>query len=432
MAFNIKNTKYKEISSKIYDEKGVSDGIWLSKSFKFDNKDTRYSRNVVVMGESGCGKTQGFIKANIEEGVDSFVVIDKDNELRKSFQCRGQYESVDYIDPVLGEGKHNPFCYLDSKEDVESFTRTLHRLVVRSRFEVKDPVRDKLELNILTAYVKFIAYGYGYNPLICGDKIYPKSFRGLKDLVMSDCMGEYTKKARSVVGKLPSSFKVFDEPLVVCEDIEKEKRAAITNVSINLGNFLTNSILGMTDDCSFDMGKFWETKKESRVGLFINTSEGSKNQLATLIVWQIAEKLRSLKGDGGGKEVATTTTNFYLDNFGSIPKLPNATRLFEDSKDSNYNFVLCFNHFTEFEIRYGDKIGDVLSTCQFLLAYPFNPDTKTSEFVGEQVRKSNDNVDELMEYFMSDIAMGKVMVVSRKGPAFVDKALHSKDYVCEC
>lgn len=434
MVFNIRNSKYKEISSDIYNKNKTSNTIKLSKDFAFDNKDKTISRNVVVMGNCGCGKTRGFIEPNIEEGLDSFVVIDRDNELKSNFKDNGQYNNIFYLDPINGEGKHNPFCYLKTKEDVENFTKALHRLVVRSHFEVKDVKRDKLELDILTAYVKFIAYGYGYNPLICGGKVYPRSFRGLKDLVMTGDIKEYTSKAKKIVEKFPSVFKIFENHIVENEEEKRETQAAITNVSLNLGNFLTEDLLNMTDDCSFDMNEFLNTNKENRVGLFINTSASKKNQFATLVIWHIADKLRCLKNENGEKSVAKTTVNFYLDNFGSIPKLPNATKLFSSSKNSNYNFILCFNHFTELEIRYGDKLQSVLETCQFLMAYPFNPDTKTCDFIKEQVLKygNNDDVDSLLKYFTSDGVKGKVLIVSRKGPSFVDAALHSKDYVCEC
>lgn len=433
MTFDIRNTKYKEISSDIYNKEQLNNGIKLSNTFMFDNKDDSISRNVVVIGNAGCGKTRGLIEPNIEEGLDSFVVIDRDNELKNNFKSNNQYDEIFYLDPICGKGKHNPFCYLENKEDVENFTKALHRLVVRNHFGLKDPHRDKLELNILTAYVKFIAYGYGYNPLICDNKIYPRSFRGLKDLVMSGNIKEYSRKAKEVIGKLPSSFKVFEESIDENEDILREKQAGMTNVSITLGTFFTDTLLDMTDDCSFDMNKFLDTNKENKVGLFINTNESHKNKFATLVVWHISDKLRRLKDENGNKIVAKTTVNFYLDNFGSIPKLPNATKLFEDSKDSNYNFILCFQHFTELEIRYGDRLQDVLDTCQFLMAYPFNPDTKTCDFVKEKIVKygNSNDVNELLNYFTNDILKGKVVIVSRKGPAFIDKALHSKDYKIE-
>lgn len=443
MTFDIRNTQYKKISSDIYNRSN-NYGIRLSESFSFDNKDTKcfesetskdtsISRNVVVIGDYGCGKTKGFIGPNLEDGTDSFVVIDRDNELKDNFKNNGQYDDIFYLDPINGEGKHNPFCYLKTKEDVESFTRALHRLVVRSHFEVKDPHRDKLELDILTAYVKFIVYGYGYNPLICGSKIYPRSFRGLKDLVDFGKIKEYTKKAKNVIGKLPSSFKVFEDAVSENEEIEREKQAAITNVSLNISNFLTNTLLEMTDSCSFDMNVFLNTNNDKKVGLFLNTSANRKNKFATLVIWHIADKLRCLKNENGEKMVAKSTVNFYLDNFGNIPKLPNSTKLFEGSKDSNYNFILCFQNFTELEIRYGDKLQTVLDTCQLLMAYPFNPDTKTCDFIKEQVLEygHSEDIDEMIDYFTSDRAKGKVIVVSRKGPAFVDKALHSKGYVEE-
>lgn len=434
MTFDIRNTNYKKISSNIYNEHKNNNCLKLSNDFEFDNKDKNISRNVVVIGSGRCGKTKGFIAPNIEEGMDSFVVVDRDNELRKNFKSNGQYNDVFYLDPINKEGKHNPFCYLETKEDVENFTRALHRLVVRSYFEAKDPVRDKLELDILTAYVKFIAYGYGYNSLICGSKIYPKSFRGLKNLVMSGDIQKYTQRAKNIVGVLPSSFRVFENDLEQDEnsEINRELRAAMTSVSINLGTFLTDTLLDMTDDCSFDMKKFLDIEKENRVGLFVNTNL-EKNKFATLVVWHIADKLRRLKDENGDKVTSKSTVNFYLDNFGDIPKLPNSTILFEGSKLSNYNFILCFKHFTELEIRYGDKLPKVLDTCQFLMAYPFNPDTKTCNFIKEQVLEygNSSDVDELLDCFTSDKVKGKVLIVSRKGPAFIDTALHSKDYV-EC
>ena len=435
MNISIKNKKRREFALETYQKRKDGHLIYLSNGFAFDSKDTEYCRNVMVMGAHKSGKTRGFVAYNLENGMDSFVVLDKQNNLRKDFVNKGQYEAIFYLDPIHGEGTHNPFCYLENQEDVANFARALHRLVVRSHTDAsKHEYWDNLELQILTAYVKFIAYGYGFNPAICENVFYSKNFRGLKNLVLSGNMVHYVKQAKLVLGEVPACFRVFEEGYDYsgkCIGLGENVQAAITTISIKLGNFLTDKLLDMTDSCSFPMNKFLDTNEEHRYGLFINTDETSTNAFSTLVLWHLANKMKNLINEQGRKMTVKSTVNFYLDNLANIPKLPGATQLFVASRTSNYNFILCFHNFTELECKYGDKTEAVASTCKFILAYPFHQETVTAQFVKEKVNEGNtlENTEELISYFCSfEDDKQKVFVSTGDTPSFIDETLHDSYY----
>ena len=417
MNIGIKNTSNRNNAVQKHKAQDILHSIKLSKHFNIPSENENFSSNCIVIGSAGCGKTKGFVIPNLLEGEDSFVVLDLKHEILNSFQSP---ETKTYVlDLKTQNGGYNPFDYIENKEDAARFSECLYQLVVNREFvDGAEESFKETEKKILTAYIKFIAYGYGYNPIICGKEVYEKNPRGLYKLAMSGKIKEYAEKAKQIIGKLPSCFHVlFDENEKIINNI-------VSKLSIEIASFLTEEVLNLTDKSSFHLSELYNEKE--RTGLFIELDDYVKeNSFATLVIWQIADRMKAMKEHG---EFAKYVVNFYLDNFEMIPRLPGARELFASARNSRYNFILCFRTLTGFASRYMENAEEVLATCSYLVFYPETCDEKTMEFV-EAYKKSSlesvENIEEINSIFKN----GRVMISAPGFPVFVDTALHEKGYI---
>ncbi len=131
-------------------------------SIGYDAKLHRRNFNTLVVGGSGAGKTRFYAKPNIMQANTSFVVLDPKGEILRD--TGGLLKAKDYEVRVLDlinmerSDRYNPFCYLQSDNDVQRLVTNLFKATTPKGSQSNDPFWDTAASMLLMSLVFYLHY----------------------------------------------------------------------------------------------------------------------------------------------------------------------------------------------------------------------------------------------------------------------------------
>ena len=141
----------------------LSQDVFLS----MNNQKTRRNTHVCVIGGAGSGKTHNFIVPNLLQANSNYVISDRGGFLFRDYAKYLEYMGykVKCLNLLhMDQSNHyNPFRYIRSDKDIETFVNALIDNTTSSEATKGDPFWEKTETTLLTALVAFLhQYTYPY------------------------------------------------------------------------------------------------------------------------------------------------------------------------------------------------------------------------------------------------------------------------------
>lgn len=373
----------------------------------FDKKKNGYTAlidsgdvHALMIGASGIGKTTFFLYPNIEYALAcgvSFFSTDTKGDIYKNVAkiAKEKYgynvSVIDLRNPIHSHG--NNFLYLVNKY-MDLYKKDTSQIQYKSKAEKYAKIIAKTII-----YSGNENSGYGQNAY------FYDSAEGLISacilLVSEFCKDEerHIVSVFKIIRELMSNEQIMDEETIISNFLsslnpnsKKKKKAklgfkelfellpedhkakwlasaAISSSDQAVSNVLSTALSRLNDfldteleqilcqNTNIDAEKFAHEK--SCIFIVLPEEDNSKHFLASLLTSQLYRELLLIADEEGGK--LKRKILFFLDEFGTIPKIQNADMMFSASRSRNISIIAIIQSYAQLEHNYGDKEAQIIS-----------------------------------------------------------------------
>ncbi len=389
--------------------------------------------HALMIGAAGVGKTAFFLYPNLEYACASgmsFLATDTKGDLYRHYgtiakECYGYRVSVlDLRNPTrsdsynfltsvcrsMDEWKRNP-SDLAARAKAEKHAKIIAKTIIRSgdggdsgEFGQNAFFYDAAE-GLLTAVILLVAeYARPEERHIVS------VFRVIQELMQDEKQvsgqtfnpgtgknvrgaGKGGKKAfAALLESLPETHKAKWFSGAALYAGENAMNSVMSTAMSRLNAFLDSEleqILCFDDGAAADAESFCNEK--TALFVVLPEEDNTKYFLVSLLVQQLYRELLSAADERGGKLPGRVM--FYLDEFGTIPKIASAEMMFSASRSRRLSIVSVIQSFAQLEKNYGKEGGEIISdNTQLTVFGGFAPlstsAVKLSEALGKQTVSS--------------------------------------------
>lgn len=378
------------------------------------------TRNVLVIGGPGSGKSRGFVEPNLMQMNASYFVTDPKGTV--AVHVRGLLEDGGYevrvfdtIDPSRSD-RYNPISYLRSESDIIRFADCLVLNTTDPKARSNDPFWEAAEKLLYTALVAYLVYHCPER-----DRTIPgmltllglaeardddESFRSPLDLLFDEIeTGMRCISAPTAPGGDPRAYDEgggvrwvrVSDPRSPEEDFAlgryrafrtaagKTLKSIIVSCNARLAPLAVEEArrLLSADDLSIDrMGERGE-----RRALFAVMSDTNRTYsfLHAVLMWQALDLLcdRALSEHGGS---LPTPVSFILDEFANIGRMPDVEKSMAVVRSRNISISPVLQSVAQLKGAYGDDAQTIVDCCDTVL-FLGGKSIETNKEIAESVGK---------------------------------------------
>lgn len=352
------------------------------------------SKNVIVYGSPGTGKSRGFVMPFIMQAVkrgESLILVDPKAEFYEMFseylRSNGYYTcAYNLLDLFASDGWN---CVMDTAEDI-NLVQSVAEIIIRntSSENDKDDFWAKAEKNLLMAllyYVQTMTYPGT-------DKLLPPEERSLGTI--------YKILSTTSVQELDARFRALppNHPALPPYGIFRQAHKQIWgNIVIGLGNrlnvFQNKLVDSITKHSEIDLTL--PGKQKCAYFCIISDQDSSLEFLSSMFFSLLFVKLFDFARSQPSRRLPITV-NVLMDEYCNI-NLLESKKIFSVARSRNINIQAVVQSIAQLSNRYPkNEYQEIIGDCDYQLFLGCN-DSMTAEFISEScgeitVRVNNANV----------------------------------------
>ena len=361
-----------------------------------DNSDV----HALMIGAAGVGKTAYFLYPNLEYACASgmsFVTSDTKGDLYRTYgkiaeKYYGYKVSViDLRNPTRSNGNnllHLVNKYMDLwlaepdnlayKAKAEKYAKIISKTIITSgsdgKFGQNAFFYDAAE-GLLTATILLVA------------EFCPPETRHIVSVfkVIQELLAPSRIKGRSqfqvLLDKLPPEHKAKWFAGSALNSSEQAMASVMSTALSRLNAFLDSEMEQiLCFDTAIDAESFCANK--SALFLVMPEEDNTKYFMVSLIVQQLYREILAVADEQGGK--LKNRVMFYLDEFGTIPKIESAEMMFSASRSRRLSIVAIIQSFAQLTKNYGKEGGEIIvDNTQVTVFGGFAPNSESAEILSK-------------------------------------------------
>lgn len=332
----------------------LAKNVYISEGYK-------ENQNVLVLGVPGSGKTRNVVLPHLMETEKSCVVLDTKGELynmtRSMLKKRGfNVVLYDFIDPRYSPNQYNPLAYIESEQDILTFTQLL---VDREKRLSRDPFWPNASQILANALVGFTVTGF------------VEKERNLKTVIkLLEMIGNKDEKGMS---DLDYYFEAFNEdfPNNFASQQYKlfksvspaENTTACIVMSLNsaFANIMTSDMQYFTEKNSFDLKLIGIEKTV----VFVKSSDTdrSNDYIINIFFQQLFNKLTKM-ADNSINGVLPNHVHFILDDFGTNLKIERFDSILAGCRSREISCTVILQSTGQLKDMYNESWTTILGSCR--------------------------------------------------------------------
>ena len=372
-----------------------------------DTRKTRRNNNVVCIGGSGTGKTSSLVAPNLAAAVDSYILSDPKDTLRKQYAGHLQQAGyhiihVDFIHPELSDG-YNPLDYVRNNDDIQKLS---HHIVFSGAYAEPnqgDPFwvqSSELMLNMAIAYLMETG----------GTDELPRNLLGVSRILRKIDADAIERGRKCELDKLFESLNYQEIQLansgVVVQKKEswayeqyqklrctppKTMNCILVTLQAILAPLDTDGIRQMMSRQTLD---FTSAGRENTViFLTVSDTDRSKDSLINLFYAQALNELCTYADEQCPDFRLPVPVRFILDDFGTNCRIDNFENIISNIRSRNISAMLMLQSKSQLFASYQTNAHTILDNCDTML-YMGGNDPDTAEMIG---KRSNTPIYQVME-----------------------------------
>jgi Type IV secretory pathway, VirD4 components len=356
--------------------------------------------HALMIGAAGVGKTAYFLYPNLEYACASgmsFITSDTKGDLYRTYgkiaeKYYGYKVSViDLRNPTRSNGNnllHLVNKYMDLwlaepdnlayKAKAEKYAKIISKTIITSgsdgNFGQNAFFYDAAE-GLLTATILLVA------------EFCPPETRHIVSVfkVIQELLAPSRIKGRSqfqvLLDKLPAEHKAKWFAGSALNSSEQAMASVMSTALSRLNAFLDSEMEQiLCFDTAIDAESFCANK--SALFLVMPEEDNTKYFMVSLIVQQLYREILAVADEQGGK--LKNRVMFYLDEFGTIPKIESAEMMFSASRSRRLSIVAIIQSFAQLTKNYGKEGGEIIvDNTQVTVFGGFAPNSESAEILSK-------------------------------------------------
>ena len=339
----------------IYSKFTTKDGIILAEKIAI-NMDTKVkgNKNVLVVGNTGSGKSAGFVQTNVMQKLGSYVFTDPKGELfnysAKYFESQGyDIKVLNLKNPKNSDG-YNPVLNVESDIDLDVMARTIV-LGQNEGGSTEDPYFTDNAQVLLKALIRFL-----------------KETRPETEQNLASCANlvRATNASASSQNMLLNLMQILPEDHLARKDYESVSLAtdkAFSSIASTLQSLLAKfetpeiAALTSTNTINFsDLGR-----KKTALYVISSDTNSTFDFLLTIFFSQMLDKLYEEADNNGGSLKIPVV--FFLDEFANIGRIPDFDRKIATARSRKLSFNVILQSLEQLENIYGNSYETIVGNC---------------------------------------------------------------------
>lgn len=364
---------------KKYADKDEEKNIILTEQARMGQDNSRIARaaqrnkNVLVVGDSGSGKTRFFLKPNLMQLTGSHIVTDPKGllirETGKLLEAAGYKIKIFDLDNLANSDHFNVFKYIKTELDVDRILEAITEGTKKGDKQGED-FWVKAEALLVRAFIAFLWFDgkdndYLPNLSMIGDML---RFCERKDPKVPSPVEDWFEEQNELH---PNNY-AYKQWSLFNDLYRAETRASVLAIAAaRYSVFDHDQVVDMVKEDTMDI----ESWNEEKTVVFITIPEttDSYNFLAAIFTSTIMETLRNkvdkiLSGQHTlpiGKELLHVT--FDLDEFANIGKIPNIEKALATFRSRNMSIVIILQSLDQLKTMYQHGWASIVNNCASLL-----------------------------------------------------------------
>ena len=356
--------------------------------------------HALMIGAAGVGKTAYFLYPNLEYACAagmSFLTSDTKGDLYRNYgriaeKYYGYKVSViDLRNPTRSNGNNllhlvnkymdlwlaDPDC-LSHKAKAEKYAKIIAKTIISSgsdgNFGQNAFFYDAAE-GLLTATILLVS------------EFCPPETRHIVSVfkIIQELLAPSKIKDRSqfqvLMDKLPPEHKARWFAGAALNSSEQAMASVMSTALSRLNAFLDSELEQiLCFDTEIDAERFCNQK--SAIFLVMPEEDSSKYFMVSLIVQQLYREILAVADENGGK--LKNRVMFYLDEFGTLPKIESAEMMFSASRSRRLSIVAIIQSFAQLDKNYGKEGGEIIvDNTQVTVFGGFAPNSESASVLSK-------------------------------------------------
>ncbi|WP_324825138.1 VirD4-like conjugal transfer protein, CD1115 family [Sinanaerobacter sp. ZZT-01] len=364
--------------------------LTLTECLSLNSRKIRKNANVLVIGDSGAGKTRSYVKPNLMQLHTSYVITDPKGEILqdtgKMLEKNGYEIRVFNLVDMAHSYCYSPFHYIEKEEDVMKVISCLIRNTTPSNSSVNDPFWEKAETALLQALFFFIWYKLPKDE---------QNFNTVLRLIRMAVVDEEDSSFESDLDILFEQLRKEDpDNVAICQyDIFKKAagktaKSIIISAGVRLAIFNIPAVANLTQQDTLDIRQLPERKMA--LFLIIPDSDKTFNFIVAMMYTQMFLLFSNIAFRSKGRRLKNHV-RFILDEFANIGEIPDFSEQASTMRSKNFSVTIILQHLAQLEELYKKSWKAIVNCCNTKL-YLGGDEQSTTEYFSKMLGKETIDV----------------------------------------
>lgn len=373
--------------SRKYREKAYENNLLLTQNVRLglDSRKHRRNLNALVVGGSGAGKTRFYCKPNLYQANTSYVVLDPKGELTRD--AGPLLESMGYevriLDLIHMEKSHcyNPFCYLESDNDVQRLVTNLFKATTPKNSASNDPFWETAAQMLLMALALYVHHEAPPEE---------QNFAMVVELLAAGEVKENNDSYQSPLDVLFYQLSVRDPNHIAVKYYNnyrsgsgKTLKSIQITLAARLEKFNLESLAALTMTDELDLPSLGEKK----VALFaqISDNDSSFNFVVSMLYTQLFQQLFFL-ADQKYNGALPVHVHFLMDEFANVSLPDDFDKILSVMRSREVSASIILQNLAQLKALFDKQHESIIGNCDSFLFLGGN-EKETHKYVSELLGK---------------------------------------------
>lgn len=373
--------------SRKYREKAYDSNLLLTQNVRLglDSRKHRRNLNILVVGGSGAGKTRFYCKPNLYQANTSYVCLDPKGELTRD--AGALLESMGYevriLDLIHMEKSHcyNPFCYLESDNDVQRLVTNLFKATTPKNSASNDPFWETAAQMLLMALVLYVHHEAPPEE---------QNFAMVVELLAAGEVKENNDSYQSPLDVLFYQLSVRDPNHIAVKYYNnyrsgsgKTLKSIQITLAARLEKFNLESLAALTMTDELDLPSLGEKK----VALFaqIPDNDSSFNFVVSMLYTQLFQQLFFL-ADQKYNGALPVHVHFLMDEFANVSLPDDFDKILSVMRSREVSASIILQNLAQLKALFEKQHESIIGNCDSFLFLGGN-EKETHKYVSELLGK---------------------------------------------
>lgn len=331
-------------------------------------KNPKYARskNVIVIGGTGSGKTRFYVKPNLMQMHSSYVITDPKgtliNECGKMLYDNGYEIKVLNTINFKKSMKYNPFAYIKSEKDILKLVQTI---IANTKGEGEKAGEDFWVKAEKLYYTALIAYIYYEAP------VEEQNFTTLLDMIDASEVREEDETYMNPVDRLLEALEKKDPNHFAVRQYKKYKLAAgktaksiLISCGSRLAPFDIKELRDLMSEDELELDKTGDRK--TALFVIISDTDDTFNFVVSIMYSQLFNLLCEKADDVYGGRLPVHV-RCILDEFANIGLIPKFEKLIATIRSREISASIILQAQSQLKAIYKDNADTIVGNCDSTL-----------------------------------------------------------------